>query len=164
MGNSAKLATVSISPSEKQEQTRRARIVEEHGDLARRKAEAEVRITKELGCRPDRLKELEQEIAGWFRESDPNGCAVIESPTYLAEIGPREFERPVTLEVKKAFFKQAKKTYKDPLDAFDVTLKTIETVAGKEFLDSVIAKQRTGPRKVKSFVKSLPASPAPIAA
>lgn len=142
----------------------RARIAEEYGDLVRRREEAEIRVNRELGCRADRIKELEGIISGWFSDQPAHAACVAESANYLVEVGPREQRREIDLNVKRAFFKAIKSKMKDPLEAFDVTLKTIEALMGTDFLEGLVQKQRTGPRKLKAVMKSPTATPTAMAA
>lgn len=134
-------------------------LIDEFGELLRKIAEAEVRITREVGVDRERLEAVKDTINAWFKDTPPGDPAVEEGQLYFLESTAREYERELPIKAKRTIFKLLKaKLGSDPLGLFGITLEAVKTHLGKAVLDELAVKERTGQRRLKVVAKAPPAA------
>jgi hypothetical protein len=130
-------------------------LIDEFGELLRKVAEAEVRITREVGVDRERLEAVKELIQSWYEKTQPEIPVVEEGKAYFLEVTPREWHRDLDIKAKRKIFALLKvKLGADPLGLFGMTLETVKTQLGTAVLDSLASKDRTGARKLKAVAKS----------
>lgn len=138
----------------------RSQIADEYAELLRRVAEAEVRITQEVGVDRERIVTVKALITAWYLKHPPEQGAVEEGRLCFLEATPCEYERELPLKAKRKLFKAMKaKLGADPLALFNVTQEAVKATLGVAAVDEYYTKERTGPRKFKVVPKGPPAVP-----
>lgn len=137
----------------------RAQIADEYGELLRRVAEAEVRITKEVGVDWVRIDQVKELINAWYLKHPVDQPAVEEGKSYFLEATACQNERELPLAAKRKLFAAMKKKLgADPLALFTVTQEAVKATLGGAAVDEYFTKERTGPRKYKVVAKAPPAA------
>jgi hypothetical protein len=132
-----------------------AAVIDRYGELLRLKAEAEVRITKEVGLDLIEMEAVESEIKSWYLDHPAEQPAVAEGQQYFLEVTPCEFRRELDIKAKREIFKLLKaKLGADPLGLFGITLEAVKTHLGTAKLEELATKGRVGPRKLKAIAKA----------
>jgi len=136
----------------------RAQIADEYGELLRRVAEAEVRITREVGVDKQRIDQVKEMIEAWYLKHPPEQPAVEEGKQYFLEATPCEFQKELDIKAKRKLYTALKKKLGvDPLELFSITQEAVKTTLGTAAIEEFYTKERTGPRKFKVVAKAPPA-------